>query len=329
MKNNLERLKSIKAVPVQEVELVEVKKMSENHNFPILVQSNVSGLNLEKWINNNKDFYNDTLKLNGALLFRNFNINTVDDFSAFISTLGIKAQSYTNRTSPRYSVAENVYTSTTQPKTEIINFHSENSYSQTPPNNLIFCCIIPSKVGGETPLADNRLILKSIPNSIVDKFRKLGVLYKRRVSEELGLGWREIFQVDTKEEVEEQCRQNDIQFNWNDETLDLNWKGPAIVKHYLTGEEIWFNHAFFFNKYSYSEDFISILDSDDDLPFSTFYGDGSLISEEEYNHIKNAYNLSRVEFTWQKGDLLIIDNYFISHARNSYEGDRQILVSIF
>jgi len=329
MKNSLEKLKAAKAVPLEEKSLTEVKRVSDKHSFPIMVQSNLSGLNLEQWIANNKSFCDDSMKKHGAILFRNFNINSVEDFSEFVNTLGLQAQKYTNRTSPRYSVAENVYTSTTQPKTEIIHFHSENSYSQTPPDKLIFCCIIPAQIGGETPLADNRLVLNNIPESIKSKFRKLGVLYKRRVSDELGLGWNEIFQVQTKEEVEEQCKKNNIQFHWIGDILDLSWKGPAIVNHALTGEEIWFNHAFFFNKFSYSEDFLSILDSEDDLPFSTFYGDGSSISREEYDLIKNAYDHSRVDFPWQKGDLLIVDNFLISHSRNSYDGDRQILVSIF
>jgi alpha-ketoglutarate-dependent taurine dioxygenase len=329
MKSNLEKLKSAKAVPLENNNLTEIKSVSEKHGFPIMVQSNFQGLNLEQWFEKNKSYCEETMKKNGALLFRNFNINSVEDFTAFVKSLGLQAQQYTNRTSPRYSVAENVYTSTTQPKTEIIHFHSENSYSQTPPDKLIFCCIIPSKSGGETPLADNRLILKNIPEPIVDKFRNLGVLYKRRVSDQLGLGWKEIFQVQTKEEVEEQCCMNNIQFKWTNDILDLSWNGPAIVKHSSTGEEIWFNHAFFFNKHSYSEDFLSIIDSDDDLPFSTFYGDGSFISKTEYDLIKNAYDVSKVEFQWSKGDLLIIDNYLISHARNSYDGDRQILVSIF
>jgi len=329
MKNSLEKLKAAKAVPLEEKSLTEVKRVSDKHSFPIMVQSNLSGLNLEQWIANNKSFCDDSMKKHGAILFRNFNINSVEDFSEFVKTLGLQAQKYTNRTSPRYSVAENVYTSTTQPKTEIIHFHSENSYSQTPPDKLIFCCIIPAQIGGETPLADNRLVLNNIPESIQSKFRNLGVLYKRRVSDELGLGWNEIFQVQTKEEVEEQCKKNNIQFHWIGDILDLSWKGPAIVNHALTGEEIWFNHAFFFNKFSYSEDFLSILDSEDDLPFSTFYGDGSSISREEYDLIKNAYDHSRVDFPWQKGDLLIVDNFLISHSRNSYDGDRQILVSIF
>jgi hypothetical protein len=329
MKNSLEKLKAAKAVPLEEKSLTEVKRVSDKHSFPIMVQSNLSGLNLEQWIANNKSFCDDSMKKHGAILFRNFNINSVEDFSEFVKTLGLQAQKYTNRTSPRYSVAENVYTSTTQPKTEIIHFHSENSYSQTPPDKLIFCCIIPAQIGGETPLADNRLVLNNIPESIKSKFRNLGVLYKRRVSDELGLGWNEIFQVQTKEEVEEQCKKNNIQFHWIGDILDLSWKGPAIVNHALTDEEIWFNHAFFFNKFSYSEDFLSILDSEDDLPFSTFYGDGSSISREEYDLIKNAYDHSRVDFPWQKGDLLIVDNFLISHSRNSYDGDRQILVSIF
>ena len=329
MKSNLDKLKSAKATPVENISLVELKPVSEKQNFPMMVQSNVPGLNLEQWVANNNSYCQEVMKKQGALLFRNFNINSVEDFTLFVKSLGLQAQSYTNRTSPRYAVAENVYTTTTQPKSEIIHFHSENSYAQTPPERLIFCCIIPAKVGGETPLADNRIVLNNIPNSIRDKFSHDGVLYKRRVSDELGLGWKEIFQVDTKAEAEEQCRLNGIQYQWDGEILELTWKGSAIINHPNTGEEVWFNHAFFFNRYSYSEEFLSIVDSDDDLPFSTYYGDGSIISKEEYDHIKNAYEIARIDFPWQKGDLLMVDNYTISHARNSYDGDRQILVSIF
>ena len=329
MKSNLDKLKLTKANPLETASLTELKPVNDIQNFPIMVQSKIAGLNLEQWVTGNNSFCQEAMKKHGAILFRNFNINSVEDFTSFVKSLGLHAQSYTNRTSPRYSVAENVYTTTTQPKSEIIHFHSENSYAQTPPDRLIFCCIIPPKTGGETPLADNRKVLRNIPTTLKSKFATTGVLYKRRVRDELGLGWKEIFQVESREEAEEQCRLNGIQYNWTGDILELTWKGPAIINHPTTGDEVWFNHAFFFNKYSYSEDFLSIIDSDDDLPFSTFYGDGSNISKEEYDQIKNAYEVSRVDFPWQKGDLLMVDNYTISHARNSYDGDRQILVSIF
>jgi hypothetical protein len=108
MKNSLEKLKAAKAVPLEEKSLTEVKRVSDKHSFPIMVQSNLSGLNLEQWIANNKSFCDDSMKKHGAILFRNFNINSVEDFSEFVKTLGLQAQKYTNRTSPRYSVAENV-----------------------------------------------------------------------------------------------------------------------------------------------------------------------------------------------------------------------------
>ena len=89
------------------------------------------------------------------------------------------------------------------------------------------------------------------------------------------------------------------------------------------------NHAFFFHKLSYSHSLLDIIESDEELPFLTFFGDGSEISEDEYLEMKNAYDKAKVEFSWEKGDLLLIDNYLVSHSRNSYTGDREILVSIF
>jgi hypothetical protein len=41
MKNNLEKLKSAKAVPLENLAITEIKLLSETHSFPIMVQSNV------------------------------------------------------------------------------------------------------------------------------------------------------------------------------------------------------------------------------------------------------------------------------------------------
>ena len=153
-------------------------------------------------------------------------------------------------------------------------------------------------------------------------------MYKRLVNDKLGLDWKEIFQVQTVEEVEELCVENGIHFNWRDEGLVLTWNSPAIVNHQKTGDEVWFNHAYFFNKYSYSEQLLNVVNSIDDLPFLTFFGDGTDISLEEYDLIKGAYEKSSVEFQWKNGDVLLVDNYLCSHARNSFTGERQILVSI-
>lgn len=328
MESNLDRFRFTKATPINPESFVSINVVNEDVGFPLLITANLKGLDLCKWFSENKSQIDHFLNEKGAVLFRGFNVATQDDFVNFIRSLEIKTVSYTNRTSPRYSISENVYTSTTQPSSEIIHFHSENSYTNNPPNFLFFCCVQQASSGGETPLADNRKVLRSLPADLQAKFRHLGVMYKRLVNDKLGLDWKEIFQVQTVEEVEELCVENGIHFNWRDEGLVLTWNSPAIVNHQKTGDEVWFNHAYFFNKYSYSEQLLNVVNSIDDLPFLTFFGDGTDISLEEYDLIKGAYEKSSVEFQWKNGDVLLVDNYLCSHARNSFTGERQILVSI-
>ncbi len=35
-----------------------------------------------------------------------------------------------------------------------------------------------------------------------------------------------------------------------------------------------------------------------------------------------------VRFTWQPGDMVMLDNMLISHARDTYQGPRQICVAM-
>ena len=329
MKSNLEKLKNVKASPLTNLLPVKTFYFDDKIKFPCVVESNIQGANLTNWYKSNEEYCKEVVLNNGGILFRGFNIETLDEFSTFIKELDFKPLKYSNRTSPRNQVAENVYTSTNQPNSEVINFHSENSYSINPPRHLIFCCIIEPNEGGETPLACNREILSKLPNDLKEKFRRLGIKYRRNVNNSLGLGWKEIFQVETRQEVENECVKNNITFQWIEDNLILEWNSPAICQHPSNGDDVWFNHGYFFNEFSYSSDFLKIIESEEDFPFLTFFGDGSVISKNEYMLIHQAYETSKIEFKWKKGDVLIIDNYLLSHARNPYQGERRIIVSIF
>jgi hypothetical protein len=104
-----------------------------------------------------------------------------------------------------------------------------------------------------------------------------------------------------------------------------------MVRHPRTGETVWFNHATFFNALTLPE---SIRDSlraefaDDELPQNTFYGDGSPIPEDHIRHLQQIYRDVMVEFPWQKGDVVILDNILTIHARNGYTGPRKILTAM-
>ena len=269
----------------------------------------------------------------GGILFRGFGIDSIDTFNSMMQIYRESSVDYVFRSSPRHSLADRVYESTTYPADRQINMHSEQSYSYALIQKIVFCCLKKAEERGETPIVNNRKILSSLSEELRNKFYEKGVLYQRNLSPYIGMGWEEVFQTDSREEVIKNCEENNISYEFDDEedSLILRWKKDAIINHPVSNEATWFNHCFFFNKYSMFEEMG--IDPEDGLPeesisYNTFFGDGSEITFEEYTEIRNAYHDQKVMFPWEEGDVLFLDNILTSHGRSPFKGERQIVVSM-
>ena len=75
-------------------------------------------------------------------------------------------------------------------------------------------------------------------------------------------------------------------------------------------------------------DSLLALFAEEDLPRNCFYGDGSPIEDAVMDAICEAYQEAEVSFPWRQGDILVLDNMLTAHARNPYEGQRKIYVSM-
>lgn len=59
------------------------------------------------------------------------------------------------------------------------------------------------------------------------------------------------------------------------------------------------------------------------------YGDGSAIDTE---HLELALNIAedmQVDVEWQKGDLVLLDNYAVMHSRRPWVGKRTVLAALW
>ena len=64
------------------------------------------------------------------------------------------------------------------------------------------------------------------------------------------------------------------------------------------------------------------------LPRNAFYGDGLPIESSALDEIREAYRQSAVSFAWQSGDILLVDNMLMAHARAPFVGPRKIVVAM-
>ncbi len=330
----LKRLMSARprTVSMSRERMVNTVYLQSGQRLPLVVQPNTDALDLIAWAGANKESIESQLLEHGAILFRNFNIDSIAKFEQFTKSISPELMEYGERSSPRHKVSGGIYTSTDHPPDQSIVLHNEQSYTLSWMMKLWFFCFQPAQQGGSTPIADSRNIFRRLSPKIIDSFERKQVMYMRNYGVGLGLPWQEVYQTKEKSEVERYCSQAGIEFEWLDnDRLRTRQVRPAIRKHPKTGEKVWFNHALFFHVSSLEpttrESLLTGL-KEDDLPFNTYYGDGLPFESEVLNEIREVYQEETVSFPWQAGDILMVDNMLVAHGREPYMGPRQVVVAM-
>jgi alpha-ketoglutarate-dependent taurine dioxygenase len=322
-----------KAVSLASQALVKTSFLEDTEAaFPLVVQRQLENVDLVGWARDNRELIESWLLRHGALLFRNFNVDTVSHFEKFARVVSPELLDYRERSSPRTELARGIYTSTDYPADQSIHFHNEQSYTKSWPMKLWFYCAKAAEQGGATPIADGRKILGLIDPKIRDCFLEKKVMYVRNYGDGLGLPWQTAFQTSSRSEAEAYCHRASIDFEWKDgNRLRTRQIFDTIVTHPWTHEQVWFEHTAFFHISSLEPSMREALLSEygeENLPFNTYYGDGSPIEPSVLNDIRAAYKQVAVRFPWQEGDVLLIDNMLMSHSREPFTGERKIVVSM-
>jgi alpha-ketoglutarate-dependent taurine dioxygenase len=323
-----------RGLPTKPGSLVRFEPLFLGGSMPLLCRPALPGVSLPDWASENRTLLEAKLLQHGAILFRGFGVSGLDEFNHCVAAVSGGALEYLFRASPRTQIARqfNIYSSTDYPAPERIFPHNEHSYSPVFPLHLYFCCDTPSATGGETPLGDTRQLLARIDPDVRHAFIRRRIMYVRNYGDGMGLPWQTAFQTDTPAEVEAYCRNIGIEVEWKpDGRLRTRQTGPALIRHPQTGEAIWFNHGTFFNALSLPESIREPLLAEfgpEDLPQNTFYGDGVPIEPEVIAHLQDAYRSIMVEFDWEKGDVVLLDNILTVHARNAFSGSRKVLTAM-
>lgn len=336
MKNTFSSMKKKikpKAVPFNNGQLVKTGALADGQALPVVIEPVLPGVDPCQWAAQNMEEINKHLHTTGGVLFRGFDtLRGSSDFERFIQATGIRSMKYMEGATPRTKTGDGVFTSTEFPEDQIIAPHNELSYVMAWPMRISFMCETPSPVGGETPIADVRKVLRNIDPDVLQPFVEKGWMLMRNFGLGFGPEWRTSFHVETPEELEAYCNANDVLFEWlGDDALRTRQIRPVVTRHPVTAEDLWFNHLVFWHISSLQAEQRAVLERDfdkDHLPFNTYYGDGGVIPDDVVEHINEAYRKETIAFPWQTGDLLVLDNMLIAHGRNSYKGERRILANL-
>lgn len=322
-----------KAVGLGQEDWITIRPLYPDKPYPTLVEPKVEGVELTQWARNSRELIERLLWEKRSLLFRNFQSGGIDGFESFVdSTSDGERLAYKDRSTPRKAYGDRIYCTTIYPPGERIRLHNEGSYWDAWALKAYFGCVTPPETGGETPIGDVHRVYERIDPDVREEFARRQVRYVRNYNDGFSLPWQEVFQTTDRSEVEEYCRQNRIEFEWKEgDRLRTTAIRPAIRRHPRSGEMLWFNHAAFFHVSALEATMREALQSefaDDELPYSTYFGDGGSIGADVVSHILEAYDAEEIMFRWEAGDVHLIDNMRLAHARQPYTGDRLILVAL-
>jgi amino acid adenylation domain-containing protein len=320
-----------KGVDLSRLSGVSTRTLTADQPLPLVIEPENAALELTEWAGANQSFINENLLKHGAILFRGFDVDSVDKFEEFAAVICPELFGEYGDL-PRAGRGGKVYGSTPYPADETILFHNESSHMHRWPMLIWFYCVTAASTGGESPIIDCRRIYDMMDPAIRERFERQGLMYVRNFTDGLDVSWQKFFQTDDKATVEDYCRRAGMEFEWRaNNGLRTRQLCPAVVSHPQTGELAFFNqlqlHHVSCLAPAVRESLRSMM-SEADLPRNVYYGDGSPIPDAVMTYLGDLYARLAVSFPWRARDVLMLNNMLVAHSRNPFVGQREIVVAL-
>ncbi|XP_075666610.1 clavaminate synthase-like protein At3g21360 [Castanea sativa] len=313
------------------------QKLFNGIQFPLVLSPNPksqtppSSLSLfTQAIKTEKTFLDSVLHRSGAVLLRGFPVNTASDFNDVVEAFGFEELPYVGGAAPRNKVVGRVSTTNDSPPDQKIPFHHEMAQVTTFPSKLFFFCEVEPGSGGETPIVLSHLVYEKVKErhpEFVERLEEHGLLYTRVIGEDddpsshIGRGWKSTFLTKDKSVAEERAANLGMKLEWlEDSVKTIMGPIPAIKFDKTRQRKIWFN--------SMVSAYTGWEDARNDPVKAVTFGDGKPLPADIIYDCENILEEESVAFPWQKGDVLLLDNWAALHARRSFNPPRRILASL-
>jgi len=284
------------------------------------------------WAAEHRDALRGVVAEHGSVLVRGLGLRDAAEVGAVSRRLATSLMSEREAFASRRSYDDGVYSATKWPPNQPMCMHHELSYTLEFPGLLLFACLSAPSAGGATAVADSPTVLDALPTELVARFEREGWLLTRNYNDEIGASFAEAFGTEDRGAVERYCRANGIELEWQpDGGLRTRQRRSAVVRHPVTGQRCWFNQIPFLNEWTIASEireYLVDVYGAEGLPFNTSFGNGDPIGEDVVELLNQVYEANTAREPWQAGDLLLVDNVRTAHAREAFEGPREVLVAM-
>ncbi|MBL7480716.1 hypothetical protein [Legionella bononiensis] len=289
----------------------------------------------------------------GYIYLTNTGLTTKEELIPLLPELGFDLQNQFNeggRTSKKWQeqwCAPGLRRMDYYPPDRYLLPNNEIQYQRVFPKDILFFCSKPPKpdCGGRTFLHSSLKLEAYLRNSgaigtnLLKKMELHGLMIETgyldahhpEKNNNYFQSWQERFGTSSREEAFRQCQSLTDQYDhcwWQKEeepgpdgtetyTLMTRITLPAFLKDPITQEQ-------FLRFPRIAADTPSIRNGFRRFPL----GNGEELTTDEKNLLKQAYLETREGRDWQLGDIILMDNLRYGHSRESFTGDREILLGM-
>ncbi|THG22089.1 clavaminate synthase-like protein At3g21360 [Camellia sinensis] len=305
----------------------EGEKLVDGETMPLVLlppQPNKSGLeSLVSAVKNNKEWFEEMIVKNSAVLLRGFDVEKAEDFNDIVETFGWDDIRYVGP-APRTHIYKRIWTANEGPLSEFIYYHHEMVLIKEFPKKVILFCEIPPPEGGETPFVPSFRVTERMVEEfpeVVEELEKKGLKYtftalsNDNTSSMRGRGWEDAFGTSDRAEAERRAKALGMDMEW----LPNGGVKTILVPRNLTrvfegrkGRKMWFN---------------TIVGMHGKEISSATMADGTEIPEKVVKRCEEIIEEESIQFKWEKGDVLFLDNLATLHGRRPSLPPRKVLVA--
>ncbi|KAF8404251.1 hypothetical protein HHK36_009133 [Tetracentron sinense] len=279
---------------------------------------------LVEMVKGKREWLCELLQRHSAILFRGFGLFSAQDFGRVVEAFKWDEMGYLGPAA-RFKVADRVQTANEVPLDQLINFHHEMAQAKQFPSKIFFFCSQPSPEGGETSIVPSHIVVEKMEERVPEFMAKLsqtGYILGLKTrkdndsSEIFSQAWKLIIKTEDKAEFEERVKEkmdcSSVKFNEHGSVEFVH--GPMNPIRELGGRRVWFNTILGYTS--------------DERDINLRFGDETSFPLEALDAHKKILDETCVDLKWEKGDVLLLDNLCVQHARRPGKPPRVILVSI-
>ena len=285
-----------------------------------------------EWVAANRERLDQQLGETGTLFFRGFGLQTAEDFDAFVTAFGYPNFTYAESLSNavRFNKTERVFTANEAPSDVRIHLHHEMAQTPIYPSRLFFFCETAAETGGATPLCRSDVLfyrLRDAEPQFIARCEQSGLKYSNVMPAEddassgMGRSWRSTLAAESRDAAETRLAGLGYSWEWIDDG-SLRATTPVLqaVRELSNGRKSFFNQLIAASQ--------GWKDARNDPSRAITHGDGAPLDTKAVQTACRIADEITFDVPWQDGDVALVDNYAVMHARRPFTGTRKVLASL-